>query len=171
MSNINRYFLTNHWTCKTHTEKYVFFNYYISNEITKHTMLSKPMQLLVHDVQNTTSFSVSVKESLEMKMNCSELLIQHFFHLCTRVYPEVTGCLEWELQMVAVITLVLLSSVCLLLLSQFSEFCHHNHLCYFSMSVCCCLFCSWLSPETFGYTLVSFTFIQRLHILNTAAMT
>jgi len=38
--------------------------------------------------------------------------------------------------------------------SQFSEFCHHNPLCYCSASVCCCLFCYQLSLETFGYTLV-----------------
>jgi len=38
--------------------------------------------------------------------------------------------------------------------SQSSEFCHHNPLCCFSMSVCCCLFCYRLSSETFAYTLV-----------------
>jgi len=39
--------------------------------------------------------------------------------------------------------------------SQSSEFCRHNPLCYFSTSVyCCCLFRYRLSPETFGYTLV-----------------
>jgi hypothetical protein len=39
---------------------------------------------------------------------------------------------------------------------QSSEFCHHNPLCYFSMSVCCCycLFHYRLSLDTFGYTLV-----------------
>jgi hypothetical protein len=37
--------------------------------------------------------------------------------------------------------------------SQSSEFCHHNPLCCFWMSVCC-LFRYQLSPETFGYTLV-----------------
>jgi hypothetical protein len=38
--------------------------------------------------------------------------------------------------------------------SQSSDFCHHNPLCCFSMSVycCCCLFRYRLSPETFGYT-------------------
>jgi hypothetical protein len=38
--------------------------------------------------------------------------------------------------------------------SQSIEFCHHNSLCCFSTSVCCCLFRYRLSPETFGYTLV-----------------
>jgi hypothetical protein len=38
--------------------------------------------------------------------------------------------------------------------SRSSEFCHHNPLCCFSTSVCCCLFRCLLSPETFGYTLV-----------------
>jgi hypothetical protein len=39
--------------------------------------------------------------------------------------------------------------------SQSSEFCRHNPLFCFSTSVyCCCLFRYWLSPETFGYTLV-----------------
>jgi len=41
--------------------------------------------------------------------------------------------------------------------SQSSEFCRHNPLCCFSMSVCCCLFCYRLGPETFGYTLVYLT--------------
>jgi len=39
--------------------------------------------------------------------------------------------------------------------SQSSDFCRHNPLCCFSMSIyccCCCLFYR-LSPETFGYTL------------------
>jgi hypothetical protein len=41
--------------------------------------------------------------------------------------------------------------------SQSSEFCGHNPLCYFSVSECCsccCLFHYRLSPETFRYTLV-----------------
>jgi len=41
------------------------------------------------------------------------------------------------------------------IVSQSSEFCCHNPLCCFSMSVyCCCLFHYQLSPETSGYTLV-----------------
>jgi hypothetical protein len=40
--------------------------------------------------------------------------------------------------------------------SQSSEFCLHNPLCCFSTSVCCCcLFRYRLSPENFGYNLVS----------------
>jgi hypothetical protein len=38
--------------------------------------------------------------------------------------------------------------------SQSSEFCRHNPLCFFSTSVYCCLFRDRISPETFGYTLV-----------------
>jgi hypothetical protein len=38
--------------------------------------------------------------------------------------------------------------------SQCSEFCRHNDLYCFSVSVYCCLFRYRLSPETFGYTLV-----------------
>jgi len=40
--------------------------------------------------------------------------------------------------------------------SQSSEFCHPNPLCCFSMNFYCCkrIFRYWLSPETFGYTLV-----------------
>jgi hypothetical protein len=39
--------------------------------------------------------------------------------------------------------------------SQSSEFCRHNPLCYFSTNVyCSCLFRYRLSPENFGYTLV-----------------
>jgi predicted secreted protein len=37
--------------------------------------------------------------------------------------------------------------------SQSSEFCRHNTLCCFSTSICC--LCHRVSPETFGYTLVS----------------
>jgi hypothetical protein len=39
--------------------------------------------------------------------------------------------------------------------SQSSEFCCHNSLCSFSISNYCSLFRYRLSPETFGYTLVS----------------
>jgi hypothetical protein len=45
--------------------------------------------------------------------------------------------------------------------SPFCEFCHHNPLCCFSTSVCCCLFRYQLSPETFGYTLVLCTFLKK----------
>jgi len=40
--------------------------------------------------------------------------------------------------------------------SQSSDFCRHNPLCCFSMSVYCCkrIFLYRLSPETFGYILV-----------------
>jgi hypothetical protein len=38
--------------------------------------------------------------------------------------------------------------------SQSSEFCSHNPLWCLSTSICCCLLCYQLSPETFGYTLV-----------------
>jgi hypothetical protein len=46
--------------------------------------------------------------------------------------------------------------------SQSSEFCRHNTLHCFSMSVycCCCLFRYRFSPETFGYIFVQYT-IQR----------
>jgi len=40
--------------------------------------------------------------------------------------------------------------------SQSSEFCRHNPLCFFSTSVYCCkcIFRCRLTPETFGYTLI-----------------
>jgi len=38
--------------------------------------------------------------------------------------------------------------------SQSSEFCRHNPLCSFSTSIYYSSFLYWLSPETFGYTLV-----------------
>jgi len=46
---------------------------------------------------------------------------------------------------------------CRYFVSQSSEFCRHNPLCCFSTNVYCCycLFRNRLSPETFGYTLVS----------------
>jgi hypothetical protein len=42
-------------------------------------------------------------------------------------------------------------------LSQSSEFCRHNPLCCFSTSIYCCthIFHYRISPDTFGYTLVS----------------
>jgi hypothetical protein len=40
-------------------------------------------------------------------------------------------------------------------MSQSSEFCSHNPLCYFSTNVCCCcLFRYGLSTETFWYTFI-----------------
>jgi hypothetical protein len=47
--------------------------------------------------------------------------------------------------------------------SQSSEFCRHNPLCCFSTSVCC-LFRYRLSPETFGYTLVLFTYCKGISV-------
>jgi len=42
-------------------------------------------------------------------------------------------------------------------MSQSSEFCRHNPLCCFSTNVYCCkcIFHYQLSPETFGYILIS----------------
>jgi len=48
--------------------------------------------------------------------------------------------------------------------SQSSEFCRHNPLCCFSMSVCCCLFRYQLSPETFGYTLIAYIKVLFQHL-------
>jgi hypothetical protein len=45
--------------------------------------------------------------------------------------------------------------------SPFCEFCRHNPLCCFSTSVYCYLFRYRLSPETFGYTLLTRTVTQR----------
>jgi len=45
--------------------------------------------------------------------------------------------------------------------SQSSEFCRHNPLCFFLTSVYCCLFRYRLSPETSGYTIVCFTALTR----------
>jgi hypothetical protein len=61
-----------------------------------------------------------------------------------------TGRLERELQMVQ------LSAIRCYFVSQSSEFCRHNPLCCFLMSVycCCCLFRYRFSPETFWWTLV-----------------
>jgi len=39
--------------------------------------------------------------------------------------------------------------------SQSSEFFRRNPFCCFSTSVYYYLFCYWLSPDTFGYTVVS----------------
>jgi len=49
--------------------------------------------------------------------------------------------------------------------SQSSEFCHHNLLCCFSTSVCC-LFHSWLSSKTFGYTLIHLSQTKKIHPLS-----
>jgi hypothetical protein len=59
------------------------------------------------------------------------------------------------------------------IVSQSSEFCRHNALCYFSTGVCCyCfrLFCYRFSPETFGYTLVWTYRETHKHILVTCVM-
>jgi hypothetical protein len=44
--------------------------------------------------------------------------------------------------------------------SQSSEFCRHNPLCFFSSSVNCCRFRYRLSPKTFGYSLICFQVIS-----------
>jgi hypothetical protein len=54
--------------------------------------------------------------------------------------------------------------------SQSCEICRHNTLCCFSTSVyCCCLFRYWLTPETFGYTLVFwprlYCSVQQLNVV------
>jgi hypothetical protein len=81
--------------------------------------------------------------------------IPGYMNICNmRVYAEVSRLAalsenhEWY-------SSVPLRCNCITILSQSSELCHHNPLCYFSMSVYyCCLFCYKLSPETFGYTLI-----------------
>jgi hypothetical protein len=75
-----------------------------------------------------------------------------------------TGCLEQELQWYSSLPL---GAVVWLFLSQSSEFCCHNPLCCLSTSVYCCkhIFHYWLSPETFGYTLVdTWWLLKYMHI-------
>jgi len=72
-----------------------------------------------------------------------------------------TSCLERGLQMVQLCHKVQLYRY---FVSQSSEFCCYNPLCFFSTSVCCCC-CSFryqLSQETFRYTLVSAMFVTLL---------
>jgi hypothetical protein len=68
-----------------------------------------------------------------------------------------TSRLDRELQMVQ---LSATRCSCRYFMNQSSEFCRHKPSCCFSTSVysCCCLFRYRLSPETFGYTLVSWFF-------------
>jgi hypothetical protein len=51
--------------------------------------------------------------------------------------------------------------------SQSSEFCLHNPLCCFLMSVCFCLFRYRLSLESFGYTLVCYSSICQQTLMKT----
>jgi hypothetical protein len=50
------------------------------------------------------------------------------------------------------------------IVSQSSEFCLHNPLCYFSTSVYCCkrIFRYRLSPETFGYTIIRIEKLNKI---------
>jgi hypothetical protein len=73
--------------------------------------------------------------------------------LCTRVYPKVSELVAWNENCKWYSSLPLGAVIYRYFVSQSSQFCHHNPMCCFSMSVYC-LFCYQLSPETFGYTLV-----------------
>jgi hypothetical protein len=74
---------------------------------------------------------------------------------CTMVYPKVPG---WPPGATTVNGTALCYKVQLYcdFVSHCREFCRHNPLCCFSVSVYCCksIFHYRLSPETFGYTLV-----------------
>jgi len=83
--------------------------------------------------------------------------------MCLRIHilTEVRGCIQkcpnlppraGTANFTALCHLV---QLCRYSVNQSSEFCCHKPLCCFSTSVCCYLFRYWLSPETFGYTLVS----------------
>jgi hypothetical protein len=75
----------------------------------------------------------------------------------TSVYPKVSGLAAWSENCKWYSSLPLGAVFYRYFMSQSSEFCHHNPLCFFSTSVYCCfcLFRCRLSPETFGYSLVS----------------
>jgi hypothetical protein len=75
----------------------------------------------------------------------------------TRVYPEVSGLAAWSENCKWYSSLPLGAVV-----SLFCEFCRHNPLCCFSKSVYCCLFRYRLSPETYGYILVSCLIVEIL---------
>jgi len=74
-----------------------------------------------------------------------------------RVYPEVSGLAAWSENCKWYSSLPLGALYCYLM-TQSSEFCHHNPLCCLSTSVYFCrpTFRYRLSPETFGYTLFFF---------------
>jgi hypothetical protein len=73
----------------------------------------------------------------------------------TRVYPKVSGLASWSENCKWYSPLPLRAAY-RYLVSQSSEFCCHYPLCCFSTSVYYWkrIFRYWLSPETFGYTLV-----------------
>jgi len=62
-----------------------------------------------------------------------------------------TGRLEQEMWMVQ---LSATRCSCIAILNQSSEFCHHTSVLLLNECFLLCLFCYWLSLETFGYTLV-----------------
>jgi len=67
-----------------------------------------------------------------------------------RMYTKVSGLATWSENCKWYSSLPLGAVVLL-----FCEFCHHNSLCYFSMTVYCyCLFHYRPSLETFEYTLI-----------------
>jgi hypothetical protein len=101
-----------------------------------------------------SEIAVTKQENTELLGEMNEMN-QVMTQICHCLYEGIsrnfwTGCLEQELQMVQ------LFAVYHYFMSQSSEFCHHNPLCCFSVSECCCLFHYQLSLETFGYTLVYF---------------
>jgi hypothetical protein len=89
-------------------------------------------------------------EHMRLKQGFTTCHIEH-----RKGYPEVSGLAAWSKNCKWYSSLPLCAVVSLFC-EQSSEFCRHNPLCCFSMSVYSCkrIFCYQLSPETFGYTLV-----------------
>jgi hypothetical protein len=103
----------------------------------------------LEDVSSCTLRSKKKKKEQVMKnpIRCTETVEE--VRTNKRVYPKVSGLAPWSENCKWYSSLPLGAVV-----SLFCEFCRHNPLCCFSMSVYCCLFRYWLSPETSGYTLV-----------------
>jgi hypothetical protein len=79
------------------------------------------------------------------------IYVQTYIHI--RVYPECTGLVSWSENWKWYISLPLVQ-LYRYIVSQSSEFCCHDPLCCFSVSVLLLFISLWLSPETFGFTLV-----------------
>jgi len=106
---------------------------------------------------------------------CAHVIIststQHQFshNACVKLgrthYANIQGCIQKFLNWLPEVRTANGTALCHYmqlyhyLVSKPSEFCYHNPLCCFSMTVYCCkrIFCYWLSPETFGYTLIFLT--------------
>jgi len=143
------------WNSRDHIEKCVMSNFYVIS-LSKFTYTKIFFSFLLTFV-HVSPFLISIHINVSM---CVWICMYVGLCVCVKIKMCIRGCIQKFLDWPPGARIANGTDLChyvqlyRYLMWQSSEFCRHNPLCYFSVSVYCCLFCYRLSPETSGYTLV-----------------